>query len=449
MRSLIFLAVILTLTGTGYCAAAEIKSDWKGVSQSIQTGQYRSAYQKSQELLKKYPQDIVLLRLQAVAALKLGKTKEAIANLQKALTIDPSSMSCGYFLAQAYASDGRLDSSARLLEEIIKQAPTSPYAVKARSILPQLKNLRKSAVAASNQESDPSKRSNGSIRLSLEHDDNVVYRSEADAAAGGTVASLRFVLGTYYEYRFVDQTQDQRPVTAGAGYALYQSLHESQRFADSNLGSHTPYLFLRKSGHLGMLPYSSSLQASYNIARLGPRRLNRTRGLQASWSLQPTSWFSLKPFYSAQWNDYRQDYGEYADWFSRDGFEYLAGLEDYLYLNHNKLIFAFNYTYHKNDTHGSQFDLKSHVIAVNAYANLSNQWRLTGGVQYQTQGYLNFLPLPERRDDVRTYSFGISKPLPNQAYVMEFNLTRNQSSSNRDFADYKRDVYGLGLNHYF
>jgi predicted Zn-dependent protease len=57
--------------------------------------------------------------------LEAGRTKEAAADLERALRQDPNSRSSAYNLARAYRKLGRTDESRLLVEQLRNQEPDS------------------------------------------------------------------------------------------------------------------------------------------------------------------------------------------------------------------------------------------------------------------------------------------------------------------------------------
>jgi tetratricopeptide (TPR) repeat protein len=86
--------------------------------------------EKALDLLRRQPGPLRAedLHLRAVAHAALGRTREAVADYQAALSQGPRQVAWRYELAQLLYRDGRLSDARRELEQILKQQPDHPPA---------------------------------------------------------------------------------------------------------------------------------------------------------------------------------------------------------------------------------------------------------------------------------------------------------------------------------
>jgi len=162
-------------------------------------------------------------------------------------------------------------------------------------------------------------------------------------------------------------------------------------------------------------------------------------------TLQPWTSFLTVLGYSIHWKDFEFE-TEFPDFFSRDGREQEATLNTYTYLFQNRVILGLGYGYLWNDVDGSQFELRRHRVTGTATLSLPKKFRFFTSVSYANEDYDKFVPDPKREDDVITYYASLSRPVWKDAFRVEANVTHSSTDSSREFAEYRRTVYGVAVS---
>ncbi|MBI1884535.1 MAG: tetratricopeptide repeat protein [Chlamydiae bacterium] len=430
--------VFFLLTSQGWLAALQDTEGWDSAAYLIKRKEYAPALEVIHKLLEKSPQDPFLLRMKGICLVELNKEDEAILLFREALKIEPESFSCRYHLAQALAYRGDLSESIRLLTDIQKRAPDSLYAQRAREVLPVLERLRQVEGVRKKD-----RRWNFLLRLSGEYDDNVRGRSRHVEGDDAT-ESYRLIASADIELRIWEQKEGRKPFTWGGGYTFYESFHEEETLEDFDVMSHSPRLFLQRKGRWGDFPYQAFLQGNYHFIRLGGEDFSEeyeaSTGLDFQWLDQAV----FRPKISIHEKNFETD-TDFPERFSRDGLSYEVGAQQCFYLFQNRLVLGPGYFFEWNDVEGNVFRLESHRIS--GFISLALPWklRLFSRVEYQSEDYVEFTPDPERLDDVYTCGGGLSRNFWNEKAKVELSYTYVTTSSNYDFAEYERNIYGLSF----
>ena len=115
-------------------------------ARSFQEGNFESALEALQPLLKKYPSDPLLLRYRAITLVQLDRTQEASVQLQSLLNRDPNHIPTHYFLGLAYARSGETDKAAQEWKWVIEHSPLPQYRQWAETALSDLQKQISAAV---------------------------------------------------------------------------------------------------------------------------------------------------------------------------------------------------------------------------------------------------------------------------------------------------------------
>jgi len=89
--------------------------------------QFEQALKALDTLIKKYPDDPLLLRYRALTLDKLGRHEEAIAAYREILSRDPNHVPAHLFLGLAYARAGKLAQSAKELHWVTEHSASDEY----------------------------------------------------------------------------------------------------------------------------------------------------------------------------------------------------------------------------------------------------------------------------------------------------------------------------------
>lgn len=166
LMGIFFFSCVLLFSGQSSSAAEA--GFYDKASQLMNGKDYVAAHQEIQELLKERPEDIFLLRNKGVCLMESGQHDAAVKVLQRAVTIDPESISCHYFLGQALSYRGSIREAVAALESVLALAPDSTYAQQVKTILPQLWELIDSAAVIRDEN-----RWNLYFSTAADYDDNV------------------------------------------------------------------------------------------------------------------------------------------------------------------------------------------------------------------------------------------------------------------------------------
>ena len=107
--------------------------------------EFNKALDASELLLKKYPNDPLILRYRALTLDKLGRRKDAITEYEHILSLDPDHAPTRLFLGLTYARDGQLDQAARELRWVTEKSGSEAYRHWAEAQLTRVKRLGKKA----------------------------------------------------------------------------------------------------------------------------------------------------------------------------------------------------------------------------------------------------------------------------------------------------------------
>jgi len=414
---------------------------WKQVGDQIKAGNYAGALKEADLLLAGKPDDVLLLRLKGISLMQLGNTDAAVAVLQKALKLDPESIACRYYLAQALAYRGSVLAAIELLKEIQQKAPGSRYAQQAAHVLQELEHLATTAQAISDK-----KRWNMTLRTSGAFDDNAADHSDKQSSVTKIRSSTQ-AIASYFELRPIDQNIDHLPFTLGLGYANYQSWYDSEAIEPFDLSSETGKLFLRRGGRVDGKAYSAEFYGDYTNSRLLNKAYSAQEGLGTSVNFQWVEWATISPSYSITWEDFKDNTTQ-PGLYSRDGYTQSVGVDQRFYTFGKNVVFGVGYAYHWANATGSQFDTKSNVLNASVNVSLPLKFDLSTGFTYERDGYFQYSPDPKRADNVYNASAVLSHPLWNENTLLELSYNYTSADSSINFANYRRSLYSLAVSYY-
>ncbi|MBI5397048.1 MAG: hypothetical protein HZA91_17255 [Verrucomicrobia bacterium] len=417
-------------------------------------GDHAGALAEAERALSTSPNDLMLLKIKAVAQMERGNPMAAARTLEGALRIQPDSVSCRYYLAQALAYAGELPSSLALCREVIARAPESEYAKMAAKIVPDLERLLRqkqtegaaAAAVTSDAAAHVTKRWDILTRTAVEYDDNVPAHSE-DGPGSPAKGSLRNVVSFAAEVRPLDQVMDHTPLTVGVCGSAYQSFHWRDALSEFDLTSLNGSVYLSRVGALPSLdwPYRVKVLGGYQHNRLDGDFFNNQIDAGASVDVQHCEHALTSLWFTQSWRAFEQDTAT-PRMFSRDGSGWSPGVAEHFYLWDNRLDLSVDYAYADWHTEGTQFDLQSHTVGLGARVALPCRFALAARGQFQTEDYTEFTPRPQRLDDVWTCSVSLSRPIWGERLVAELSYTRIESNSAQNFADYERNIFGIALS---
>ncbi len=419
---------------------AQESSYWQKAGSLIKSENYKEAIKEIDELLINKPNDILLLRLKGVCFIKLGESDKAVNILQKALKANPENVAVRFYLAKAFAYQGKVSQSIDLLCFVIEKAPDSSYAGIAKELIPKLK-----ATANITHPIDATKRWNLYLSLAEEYDDNVSATAREDD--GVVTDSFRTVTSGAFEYRFIDQDVDESDFTLGTRHSMYYSWHGKNKFTSYNLGINSSDIFLDKNGMVWDKPYTLRFEGNYTNTWLGDKHFSDAAGVSSSAWIEWSPKSTVVPRYRAVWQDYKDDTSDPGK-YSRDSWTHYIGLDHYLQLCNDNLLWGLGYEYRIVNADGTQFDRNSYNVFTSLSLALPKDMGLSTRIDYTNDDYVKYDPEPKRSDDIITVSTILTYPLSKDELYLKAGHTFLRSYSENNFSDYRRNVVSLAVEFY-
>ena len=434
----ILLIVLLLISIPSPTLSAE-EPYWQSVIPYFQANDFEGAYAELEKLLKAKPDDALLLRLQGVSLMELGDFDLAAKILERSVSLDPESIASRYYYAQSLAYQGSILNAIDMLKEVIQRAPGSEYASQSQAILPELENLAGSLRAVPDE-----RRWNVYVNISEEYDDNVPGRAN-NSALDTPKDSWRTTYTLYGEYRVLDQKIDASPLSLGFGYSLNGSKYERSSFSVYDLFSQDFNIYVKKSDRLWERFYTATLQGNYSDTNLDGDDYSNIGSLVGSFNYYWHERITSKIILGWNKNNFEDD-SEFPEFYSRDGNSYKVGLENYFYLMNNRLILGLHYTYRKEDTEGQIFKIRSNDLKGSFNVYLPWKLNLSGSIMYQQEDYTNYTPDPKRLDNLWTFYTSLERPIWKDWLTLGISYTYNTADSNLDYAEYRRNTFGISLS---
>ncbi len=450
LLSLGTVTLLLSLTPSLW---AELSPAHQRLAAVVRAGDADQSIAAADAILQQNPKDVTALRVKAISLIEKDQLAPAIKLLRQALRIDPTSVACRYYLAEALGRNGDIGESVTLLDEVKQSAPNSEYARRADVILPELRpmltqispfydtSLGSELVEV---QTAAQKRLNLQFRMALEYDDNVAARAD-NAVPPGPEGSGRALFGWAVDFLPLHQQLDGAPLSIGLTYDGYLSWHERQALQDFDVNQHIIGTYLDRQGKIDTLPYRVRLSGHWEYTEVGHEFFNNSVGFSTLFDLQWKPWAVTSVHYGLDHRDF-SDGNFVPGLFSRDGIYQNAGIDQYFYLFNNRLILGLGYTFRWADTTGVQFETDTHTLDLSAQVSLP--WKVTwrGAVSFTSEDYTQFTPTPQRLDNAWTFSTSLSRPIcKNLSMELSYNYTLANSSI--AFAEYERHILGLGLRY--
>lgn len=410
------------------------------IGEMIQAGRFSAALEKIRALTAGSPNDVFLLRLEGYCLFMLDRNVEAVRVLRRCVALAPDDAASRFYLAQALAYAGSIEESLDQLETVTETAPNSIYAASAEEHRPELEALEEvvEPVVISRE-----RRWDLTLATAAKYDDNVPSRSDAVKVPGGT-DSFVFTFAGEGEYRPLDQYLDDSPATLGINAGFYQSLHERSPLTAYDLFNLDLGATVSRTGSFLERPLEIAVKGTWNRAWLEQTGYSRSHGagLAADWQIADN--LVLQAHYQWSYVDFDEDTA-FPRFYSRDAHEHSAGAGAYAYWLENKVITGANYSYQRDFAEGTQFGRDAHQAGGFVRCSLPWETSLTVYASYATEGYVNFIPLPERQDDPWTLTVSLGRQLWIDGLTANLSYTWFRADSNIPFATFERNLFGLGL----
>lgn len=425
------------------CAVPPAPAESAGAEPSLdaarahyRANQFADAAAELDRLIEEHGERALLLRLKGICLLDLDRVAEALDTLERAVELAPENAASRYYLAQALATAGRIDESLRHLARVRVLAPESSYAKRAAGAEQSLRRL-----AGGIRTETGTKRWNLYVRTAAEYDDNVPVRSKHEEG-DEDCASLRWVGSLYAEIRLLDEAGGA-PLTAGLSGSAYASRHEDSDYDAWDLEVFSGGLFVRKSGQAGTVPWSGLISGDVSSTMLDGDSYSEDVDLSAGLDLQWLEGAVFRVRGSATWRDYENE-TEYPHWYSRDGADLSASVDQLITLMDERILLGLGYTYRHADTEGSQFRIDSNNGRIFLGADLPLELRLDVSLAYSEEDYIDYSPEPRRLDDTTVITSSLSRPLW-EGTGLSLDHTYTASASTEEYAEYERNIYSLSF----
>lgn len=433
--------------------SAQLSPSHQKLAYVVREGDVARTLDAADRILQTTPQDVTALRVKAIALMENDQLPEAIAVLRQALKIDPDSVACRYYLAEALATQGHLAESVALLDDVKKRAPSSEYARRADIVLPDLRIM---VVGTSNSydaiygalgtpASSSVKRLGVQLRAALEYDDNVAARADGSGFSGPE-SSIRALFGWAVDFAPLHQQLDDSPVTLGLTFDGYQSWHERTALGAYDVNQNILGAYLDRQGELGDVSYRARIGGAWEYTRVGGEFFNHAEGLRTRFDLQWKPWALTSLRYDYDHKNFSDD-TPLPETFSRDGDYHNAGLDQYFYLWDNRVILGLGYSYRWADTRGSQFEISGHGANLSLQVDLPARLTWRGSVQYLNEDFTQYTPNPQRLDNAWIFTTSLSRPVFTDNLTLELSYSYSVADSSVQFAEYERQILGLGLRY--
>ena len=398
-------------------------------TRAFQQGRYENALAGFEDLLRQYPQDVLLYRLKGVTLMRLERHEEAVRILESALTLEPDNASVHYYLGQAYTEMQKF-----------KEAREAYRWVIASEEVEYKKQAQRALFTTLRQQEQYKRPWKVRVTNTYEFDTNATFKSnDENFKRPGDQNSGRYktlLYGTYKLYKkkklsftadsfyFQNISNDFRRLntyTYGVGISGLYGFKVFNKPVYLNIRDGIAHTFLKNKFYV----FSNSLLGSL-IIMMHPK-------VQTTLSYQ----FNVSEYDSS---------GSFPFLTDRDGFSHTATVGNKFYFNKDKTFYlSAEYYYERHDTEGNNYTRN-----VNG-----TEWRLHFPLFLKVEGDINFefkdsnylkygFTPPKRRDDVWTLTGELSYPLTDHLSLTGSYTFQDSRAKNNAF-EYTKHVFGVEL----
>lgn len=204
--------------------------------------------------------------------------------------------------------------------------------------------------------------------------------------------------------------------------------------------------YVDRQGELGDMAYRARIGGAWEYTQVGDEFFNHAEGIRTRFDLQWKPWALTSLRYDYDHKDFSDNTLLPAN-FSRDGDYHSAGLDQYFYLCDNRVILGLGYSYRWADTEGSQFEVSGHGANLSVQVELPAKLTWRGGVQYASEDFTQYTPDPQRLDNAWIFTTSLSRPVFMENLTLELSYSYSVADSSVEFAEYERQILGLGLKY--
>lgn len=407
-------------------------------SELFQDGDYEAALDALEPLLKRYPDDPLLLRYRAMTLDRLGRSKEAVAQFQKILEKEPHHVPSRFFLGEAYERAGMPEKATQEWRWVVENSPVAEYQEWAEAALARAGILK---------EAPPVPRRWFLAGIAgWEWDSNVTLKpSDKALANAGDQNADRFSLNLRMGYHLVQE----RDRAVDFLYTGRQSFHDDS-LDDLNFTSQEAALDARKRGVFlnRDVTWGSRYDGMVGFLEGDLFSFTNRLTLTADTRLTPRTRtvLTIRP----SWINFGPD-GSNPPQTSRDGFYGDLGGTQYLYTSDFRKHLFLTQEYNDARTRGGNFERRGTTTRVGIHAPLPWLGRVEADVAtglrwntYPRFSSLSTLDTDRRRDTVWDFYVGLTYPVNPKLSARVF--YRFVDAKNRNgFFDYERHVTGVQL----
>lgn len=421
----------------------DFQSLWAEAMALIEQGEYEKALPKVARVAQANPDNAYVARVMGYVLTETGRDEDAVVILRRAVTLNPHDPAAHYYLGQSLVFSGSTEAGLERLALVRREFPDSPFAEAAGSLLAQVE------AAGAPSPPDPSTGETSlweiAVQGGMKYDDNVPARSEADPTPGARDSLV------WTGSLFVDRDlwtsggTDGLPLVWEAGGGVYASYHEREEFRAFDVTSASVRTSLEDRFPMGNNVVQTGVGASANRVWLDGESYSEEAGLDLNLDAQLSDRFVLALGAEGRKVEFEND-SDFPDFFSRDGWYHEYSLGGMYYPGPAWLgSMGLTYTFSIADTDGSDYESETHGADGFVYLYLPAGFGLMGSGSYRSEEFIDFIPEPERLDEVWTWTATLSHGLGVDGLTGRLSWTRTQSDSNQEFTDYERDVYDLSL----
>ncbi len=359
--------------------------------------QYQKALDVLTDLDKKYPEDPIILRYEALTLERLGRTQEAIPLYQKILSEHPNLVSARFFLGRAYASEGQYQAASEEFRQVI-DAKAKEYSGWAHSELNRLHhNIPK-------EKSKPKRKPKHFYftgKSGVVYDSNpLLMPSDPNLRSGKIKKGIDFLMNMTAGYAPVLRPDLRFDLL----YIGEENLHDS-RTSRVNFHSHGFALIAKERHFFGRHPYLFGERYDFrsNFLKSNLFSISNRFLLSADTSFVQRTRTHLYSRFNVL--NFGPD-GSLPSETSRDGFRMGFGFTQYLYSANLRRFLFIKEEFNLNETRGDNYNRRGLLSRVGVHAPVDflkkTDLDVSGGFSlgaYPDFSSLSRLDLEQRQDE--------------------------------------------------
>lgn len=399
-------------------------------AQTFAKGKYEDAAKGFEEMLLRYPQDVLAARFYGMSLMRLKRNKEAAEVFEKALKADPGNAALHFYLGQAYAALDKMEEARKEYRWVVENQK-GPYQIKAQQAMFQ--TLRKGPAPAQKPWSL-------SGNFAYDFDTNATFKSEDRAyATAGDKNSSKYASSLSGTYRLFQKKRWTVSTDALVSESILQDFPNLNTYSTGggisglygfNLWGKSAFLSVRYS------PSMTFLKNKFYLL---------SNSISPSLIYTPHPNFRTNLSYRFVINEYDND-GLTPHTTSRDGFQNVFAISNTHYLNAAKTFYwTHGYDYERHDTSGDNNIKNVNIGRLGLHKTLIEKIEGDISFVFKDSDYKVFKSTPpKRRDDLFTLIFTLSRPL---AYGMTLSgsYTFEDSRAKNNAYEYRRHDFGVKL----